>query len=204
MSYLIIKEDFNSFAYNILTRGLTLGLGSDYLRSLTPIPMYDTISYNEYGFMNEYGCFSPDAGRFFKLFEPKQSFYDKIFKYVVKMTNKDDRIAWFYKKFFQSKINKNLVYKLINKAAPNFGKGLMNTTTIDYPIRTVNRKDKTQEQFFILFITFDSSKIVDIKILSIADPAKDSDLYQEHKDSLGWFPMETDLANILQKGDYIK
>lgn len=202
MSYLIIKEDFNSFVYNILTRGLTIGLDSDFIRSHYPIMHTDQITYDDFGFLNAYGCFSPDAGRFFRLFEPKRSFYDKVFKYIVKLTNKDDRVMWVYRKFFNSRNNMNMIYKVINKASPKFGKGLMNTTTIDFPIESVSKDGKSEPVSFILFITFDSSKIIDIKVLGAADPTKDRDIYEDNKDSLGGFPMDTDLANILDVGDY--
>ena len=162
----------------------------------------DQIIYDDFGFLNEYGCFSPDAERFFDLFKPKQSFYDKVFKYIVNLSNKDDRVMWVYRKFFNSRNNMNTIYKVINKASPKFGKGLMNTTTIDFPIQTVSKKGNSEPVSFILFITFDSSKILDIKVLGAADPAKDKDIYEDNKDSLGGFPMNTDLANIIKDSDY--
>ena len=202
MSYLVVNEDLSTIGYNLFTRGITLGLDSDYLRSLSPILDRDEIVYGDFGFLNDWGCFSPDAGRFFRLFNPKKSFYDKIFKYIVDLTNKDDRVMWVYRRFFNSRNNMNMIYKVINKASPKFGKGLMNTTTIDFPIESVSKDGKSEPVSFILFITFDSSKIIDIKVLGAADPTKDRDIYEDNEDSLGGFPMDTDLANMLNVGDY--
>lgn len=203
MSYLIINDDFNSLAYNLFTRGITLGLGSDYIRSLQSLSYRDTVTYNEYGFWNEWGCFSPDAERFYRLFDPKPSFFQKVMEYLVKISNKDSRVVWFYRKFFSSKNSVKIIYKVINKASPKFGSGLMNTTTIDFPIKVSYKKDN-KELFPILFITFNSSKIIDIKILGVLDPKKDGQLYMDNKDSLGYIPIDTDLANIINEKDYAK
>ena len=128
MSYLIIKEDFNSFAYNILTRGLTIGLDSDFIRSHYPIMHTDQITYNEFGFLNDYGCFLQMQEDSLDYLILNQASTIKVFKYIVKISNKDDRVVWVYRKFFNSRNNMNMIYKVINKTSPKFGKGLMNTT----------------------------------------------------------------------------